>query len=223
MRDYTCEEQLKFTENHAVVNAHTPDYTCQEQLEFTENHGVDVDLLDSTIVATASSSSLSSNFNVIDTVQHDVIEKNDIADDVDDKCDIFGVKFETLIVGRRYADQEGVCVGETVCLLRDSQNVKDANAIKVFVVCLCFFMLFYMENFKELTVSFLLFQVVSADSGCSKFLGYLPRELAQYLSPLIDNYGIVFQVLLSLSHIMCPVWNIYLSYIISHSRLSITH
>lgn len=42
-------------------------------------------------------------------------------------------------------------------------------------------------------------QVISADSGCSKFLGYLPRELAQYLSPLIDKYGIIFQVLKSLA------------------------
>lgn len=136
-----------------------PDNTCREQLELTENHSVDVDLVDSAIVATASSS-LSPNFNEIDTHQHD-----DIADDVDDKCDIFGVKFETLIVGRRYADKEDVCVGDTVSLLRDTQNVKDPNAIKV----------------------------VSTDSESSKFLGYLPRELAQYLSPLIDNYNIVFQ------------------------------
>lgn len=109
-----------------------PDNTCREQLELTENHSVDVDLVDSAIVATASSS-LSSYFNEIDTDQHDVIEKNDIVDDVDDKCDIFGVKFETLIVGRRYADKEDVCVGDTVSLLRDTQNVKDPNAIKVFV------------------------------------------------------------------------------------------
>ena len=140
--DYTSEEQFKFTESHTVVNTHTPshalDYKCQEQLEFTENHSVDVDLVDSAIVTTASSSSLSLNFNEIDTDQHDDIEKNDIVGDVDDKCDIFGVKFETLIVGRKYADKEEVCVGDTVSLLRDSQNVKDANAIKVFVY-FCFF------------------------------------------------------------------------------------
>lgn len=115
------------------------DTTCQEQLEFSENHSVDVDLVDSTIVATATSSSLSLNFNKIDTDHHDVIEKNDVDDD-DDRCDIFGVKFETLIVGRRYADKEDVCVGDNVSLLRDTQNVKDPNAIKVFVY-FCFFSL----------------------------------------------------------------------------------
>jgi Fanconi-associated nuclease 1 len=81
------------------------------------------------------SSDSHSNSNHIDINHHDVIDdiiddKNDI---IDDKFDIFGVKLETLIVGRRYADKEEVCVGDTVSLLRDSQNVKDPNAIKVFV------------------------------------------------------------------------------------------
>lgn len=48
----------------------------------------------------------------------------------------------------------------------------------------------------------LLVQVVSADSVCGKSLGFLPRELAQYLSPLIDNYGFGFQVLKRFSLIM---------------------
>ncbi|KAK2359800.1 zinc ion binding/nucleic acid binding/hydrolase [Trifolium repens] len=146
--DSTCQENFQFTEK-------------EENFQFTEN--------DSAIVTTESSclsSDSNSNSNHIDINHHDVIDdiiddKNDI---IDDKFDIFGVKLETLIVGRRYADKEEVCVGDTVSLLRDSQNVKDPNAIKV----------------------------VSADSGCSKYLGYLPRELAQCLSPLIDNYDIVF-------------------------------
>ncbi|GAU17744.1 hypothetical protein TSUD_171320 [Trifolium subterraneum] len=143
--------QLNFT----YAPSHALDSTCEENFQFTEN--------ESAIVTTESSSLSSdsnSNSNHIDINHHDVID-----DIIDDKCDIFGVKFETLIVGRRYADKEEVCVGDTVSLLRDSQNVKDTNAIKV----------------------------VSADSGCSKYLGYLPRELAQYLSPLIDNYGVVFR------------------------------
>ncbi|PNX72149.1 fanconi-associated nuclease 1, partial [Trifolium pratense] len=146
--------QLNFT--HAP--SHSLDSTRQENFQFTEHEeNFQFTENDSAIVATESSSLASdSNSNHIDINHHDVI---------DDKCGIFGVKLETLIVGRRYGDKEEVCVGDTVSLLRDSQNVKDPNAIKV----------------------------VSADSGCSKFLGYLPRELAQYLSPLIDNYGVVFQ------------------------------
>ena len=38
-------------------------------------------------------------------------------------------------------------------------------------------------------------QVVSADSGCCKVLGFLPRELAQYLSPLIEKYRLSFEVI----------------------------
>jgi Fanconi-associated nuclease 1 len=115
--DSTCQENFQFTEK-------------EENFQFTEN--------DSAIVTTESSclsSDSNSNSNHIDINHHDVIDdiiddKNDI---IDDKFDIFGVKLETLIVGRRYADKEEVCVGDTVSLLRDSQNVKDPNAIKVFV------------------------------------------------------------------------------------------
>nr|KYP32919.1 Coiled-coil domain-containing protein MTMR15 [Cajanus cajan] len=77
-----------------------------------------------------------------------------------------GTTLETFIVGRRYADhREEIRVGTSIALLRDPRNVKDPNAIKV----------------------------VSADSACCKSLGFLPRELAQHLSPLIDNYGLEFQ------------------------------
>ncbi|KAF7806971.1 fanconi-associated nuclease 1-like protein [Senna tora] len=72
---------------------------------------------------------------------------------------------ETYIVGRRYTDHEEIHPGATISLLRDPHNVKDSNAIKV----------------------------VSADSGSCKLLGFLSRELAHYLSPLIDNYGLIFE------------------------------
>ncbi|XP_058736594.1 fanconi-associated nuclease 1 homolog isoform X1 [Vicia villosa] len=143
--------QLNFTR----PDPHVPDHTLQKCLQFTESPIADKD----SVIITTESSPLSSEFTPIDTNHHDIV------DNVDDKCDVFEVKLETMIVGRRYADQEEICAGDKVSLLRDSQNVKDPNAIKV----------------------------VSVDSGCSKFLGYLPRELAQYLSPLIDNYDIVFQ------------------------------
>ncbi|XP_061374406.1 fanconi-associated nuclease 1 homolog [Gastrolobium bilobum] len=118
---------------------------CKE--DFAENQEVD---LDSTI-STASYLPLN----------------NEVPDN--HKIDISGVALETFIVGRRYTDQEEICHGTTISLLRDPQNVKDPNAIKV----------------------------VSADSADGKLLGFLPRELAQYLSPLIDEYGLRFQGLVT--------------------------
>lgn len=60
--------------------------------------------------------------------------------DDDNFCEphnLYGSKLQTFIVGRRYADQEEMCAGAEVSLLRDPQNVKDPNAIKVsFFVCL---------------------------------------------------------------------------------------
>ena len=38
-------------------------------------------------------------------------------------------------------------------------------------------------------------QVVSADSEDPKVLGFIPRELAQYVSPLIEKYCLTFEVL----------------------------
>ncbi|XP_054821940.1 fanconi-associated nuclease 1 homolog isoform X2 [Prosopis cineraria] len=78
---------------------------------------------------------------------------------------ISGATLETFLVGRRYTGREEIHPGDTFSLLRDPHNVNDSNAIKV----------------------------VSADSGSFKLLGYLSRELAQYLSPLIDNYGLLFE------------------------------
>ncbi|KAJ1435486.1 VRR-NUC domain [Sesbania bispinosa] len=125
------------------------DDTCEEELKLTENHKVE---LDSAVSTTTTNSSLPFNNGVTDV-------------DNDYNPNIFEVKLETFIVGRRYSDREEICSGTTVSLLRDPQNVKDPNAIKV----------------------------VSADSVCSKSLGFLPRELAQYLSPLMDKYGLMFQ------------------------------
>ncbi|XP_059653884.1 fanconi-associated nuclease 1 homolog isoform X2 [Cornus florida] len=78
---------------------------------------------------------------------------------------ISGVVLETFIVGRRFSDEMELNPGATISLLRDPDNVKDPNAVKV----------------------------LSADSECCKVLGFLPRELAQYLSPLMDNYGLSFE------------------------------
>lgn len=79
--------------------------------------------------------------------------------------DISGVTLETFIVGRRFSDEKELHHGASISLLRDPDNDKDPNAIKV----------------------------VSADTGCGKMLGFLPRELAQYLSPLIEKFCLSFE------------------------------
>ncbi|TXG69322.1 hypothetical protein EZV62_004257 [Acer yangbiense] len=79
--------------------------------------------------------------------------------------DIFGATLQTFIVGRRFSDEKGINFGAHITLLREPHNVKDPNAIKV----------------------------LSVDSGCCKALGYLPRELSQYLSPLIEKFCLDFE------------------------------
>ncbi|KAL6976268.1 phosphodiesterase I [Sarracenia purpurea var. burkii] len=75
------------------------------------------------------------------------------------------IVLNTYIVGRKFSDEVKLNPGATITLLRDPDNIKDLNAIKV----------------------------IFAESGCYKMLGFLPRELAQYLSPLIDNYCLSFE------------------------------
>ncbi|XWS13293.1 hypothetical protein CRYUN_Cryun36dG0025000 [Craigia yunnanensis] len=78
---------------------------------------------------------------------------------------ISGMAMDTFIVGRRFSDEKDVNLGASISLQRDPDNIKDSNAIKV----------------------------LSASSSCCKVLGYLPRELAQYLSPLIEKYCLSFE------------------------------
>ncbi|XP_057526290.1 fanconi-associated nuclease 1 homolog isoform X2 [Amaranthus tricolor] len=79
--------------------------------------------------------------------------------------DLSGTTLETCIVGRKYVDAAEAVAGTSICFLRDPYNIKDPNAIKV----------------------------TSADAGSGKILGFLPRELAQHLSPLIDKYQLKFE------------------------------
>lgn len=37
-------------------------------------------------------------------------------------------------------------------------------------------------------------QVLNVDCGYDNMLGYIPRELAQCLSPLMDKFGLNFEV-----------------------------
>ncbi|KAB2041165.1 hypothetical protein ES319_D02G129700v1 [Gossypium barbadense] len=79
---------------------------------------------------------------------------------------ISGMAIDTFIVGRKFSDEKEVNLGANISLLRDPDNIKDSNAIKV----------------------------LSASSACCKVLGYLPLELAQYLSPLIEKYCLSFEI-----------------------------
>ncbi|MCD7461973.1 hypothetical protein HAX54_047477 [Datura stramonium] len=75
------------------------------------------------------------------------------------------ILLDSFIVGRKFGDDTELTIGEMVMLSRDSENVKDPNAIKV----------------------------LTKDTGHSKELGFIPRDLAQYLSPLIDNFQLTFE------------------------------
>lgn len=79
--------------------------------------------------------------------------------------EISGATLDTFIVGRRFSDEKELHLGASIFLLRDPENPKDPNAIKV----------------------------ISADCGGGKMLGFLPRELAQYLSPLIEKCCLSFE------------------------------
>ncbi|WCJ27516.1 hypothetical protein M5689_009254 [Euphorbia peplus] len=79
--------------------------------------------------------------------------------------DLAGVFLETSIVGRRFSVEKDLNLGAKISLLRDPNNVRDPNAIKVLL----------------------------ADSTHCKVLGFVPRELAQHLSPLIEKYCLRFE------------------------------
>lgn len=96
----------------------------------------------------------------------DVEGPKDGVDEYLDDYDVSKVIIPTLIVGRRYGCREELDPQSRLCLSRDPENVKDSNAIKVLYV----------------------------DCGYDSMLGYIPRELAQYLSPLIDNFHLSFEV-----------------------------
>ncbi|RXH90471.1 hypothetical protein DVH24_035235 [Malus domestica] len=98
---------------------------------------------------------------------HSLAPKNEVMDcdmtiTEDDICRVI---LETFIVGRRFSDENELYLGASISLLRDPDNIKDPNAIKV----------------------------ISSDSGCPKVLGFLPRKLAQYLSPLMEKYCLQFE------------------------------
>ncbi|EYU45657.1 hypothetical protein MIMGU_mgv1a001078mg [Erythranthe guttata] len=82
-----------------------------------------------------------------------------------DDCDIWKVFIPTSIVGRRYGSREELVPESRIRLSRDPENVKDRNAIKVHYV----------------------------DCEDDNMLGYIPRELAKYLSPLMDKFHLNFE------------------------------
>ncbi|KAG8371498.1 hypothetical protein BUALT_Bualt13G0093900 [Buddleja alternifolia] len=89
----------------------------------------------------------------------------DVLEDCLDDCDISNVVVPTFIVGRRYGSRDELDPQARICLSRDPENVKDPNAIKVHY----------------------------ADCEYDNMLGYIPRELAQHLSPLMDKFHMNFE------------------------------
>ncbi|KAL5200769.1 hypothetical protein ABZP36_021972 [Zizania latifolia] len=72
------------------------------------------------------------------------------------------VHVDTVIVGRRFHENVELQEGVGISLLRDPQNAKDPDAIKV----------------------------LYSGSECEQMLGYLPREVAKVLAPLLDRHYI---------------------------------
>ncbi|KAI4341680.1 hypothetical protein MLD38_026374 [Melastoma candidum] len=75
---------------------------------------------------------------------------------------ISGTILDTFIVGRKFSNVE-VTFGMKVSLMREPENVKDPNAVKVF------------------------------STDLNSHLGYLPRSLAQFMSPLMDRHLLCFE------------------------------
>ncbi|KAM7489156.1 hypothetical protein LguiB_026640 [Lonicera macranthoides] len=96
-----------------------------------------------------------------------LVRENEVPkDDMDESLDnISGALLETFIVGLKFGDGVEINPGASISLMRDPNNPKDLNAVKV----------------------------LSADSGCGKVFGFLPRELAQYMSPLMGKFGLRFE------------------------------
>ncbi|CAN1837761.1 Fanconi-associated nuclease 1 homolog [Linum perenne] len=76
-----------------------------------------------------------------------------------------GVTLDTYIVGRKFSVEKDLSHGAKISLLRDPENVKDPNAIKVLL----------------------------GDSLSFRVLGFLPKELARCLSPLIEKHNLIFE------------------------------
>lgn len=172
---------LKISAQHHAVNSHLD--TCLSESETptgTKRKLSQRTLLDSNFLSKSKihqsqltnnddfCGSRHSNSHIINNVVV-VAPKAKAAADVDVTMEnVSGVTLQTFIVGRRFFSHENeLHVGANISLLPDPHNVKDPNAIKV----------------------------LSSDSGSCKckVLGFLPRELAQYLSPLMEKYCLSFE------------------------------
>ncbi|KAK9991346.1 hypothetical protein SO802_026331 [Lithocarpus litseifolius] len=172
---------LKISAQNHAINSHLD--TCLSESETptgTKRKLSQRTLLDSNFLSKVHQSQLTNNDDFCGSrhSNYHVINNNAVvpkakaaiaAADVDVTMEnVSGVTLQTFIVGRRFFSHENeLHVGANISLLPDPHNVKDPNAIKV----------------------------LSADSGSCKckVLGFLPRELAQYLSPLMEKYCLSFE------------------------------
>ncbi|CAH9131498.1 unnamed protein product [Cuscuta epithymum] len=79
--------------------------------------------------------------------------------------DLSELSLDTYIVARRFAEETELKLGASILLSRDPENVKDVNAIKV----------------------------LSTHCGYDQTIGFLPRELAYYLAPMLEKFNLRFE------------------------------
>ncbi|VFQ92312.1 unnamed protein product [Cuscuta campestris] len=102
-------------------------------------------------------------------IYHSLIPENEmlIEDNVEsfDSDDLSELSLDTYIVGRKFGEEIELKHGARILLSRDRENVKDLNAIKV----------------------------LYTECGYDQTIGFLPRELAYHLSPLIEKFNLIFE------------------------------
>ncbi|KAJ3675670.1 hypothetical protein LUZ60_004712 [Juncus effusus] len=115
---------------------------CDESTEITQDSSICEDKCDSPVIQ--------------DRPDDEPILLDDQINMLETKDENLSMVLETYIVGRKFCDSVEIKQGASIILMRDPQNSKDQNAIKV----------------------------ASLDL---EMLGYLPRELARHMAPLLDN------------------------------------
>lgn len=138
---------LKAPDNN-LVRSTTPKFSCLGAFEENDNKQFKLDIhLDSVMRNYIDSSaenlinddttSYDTSSNSPSLLPKDEMPKHDITVAMDN---LSGVTLETFIVGRKFSDEEELNIGASISLLRDPDNVKDPNAIKV---CLLFSFVYF--------------------------------------------------------------------------------
>ncbi|KAK1390926.1 Fanconi-associated nuclease [Heracleum sosnowskyi] len=146
-----------------VNNPSDPVVENDDSLECETSNNRD-HILHTPVVASVEKPLLNGKLNHIDSRRPASVQ-NSRPHNAETVDDIYGYNLITHIVARKFCDKVEINPGDTISLMRDPSNTKDPNAIKV----------------------------LTADHGITKTVGFLPRDLAQYLSPLMDKFGLHFE------------------------------